>query len=151
METKVKPQKYVAPSSPDGSEVLESSNPENLPMLPPANTIYDQWRQIGAETSTFLAQLPKYIAGFFQASKLPIISVALILTAIVALRVVLAVVDALNDIPLLAPTFELIGISYITWLIFRYLLKAETRQELADKIQRLKDQTVGENPSDVLS
>lgn len=149
METKVKPQEYVAPSSPDG-KALEGLEAEN-PLLPTANTTSSQWRQIGAEISSFLAQLPRHIARFFQAYKLPIISVALILAVIVALRVVLAVIDTLNGVPLLAPTFELIGISYVTWLIFRYLLKAANRQELADKIQNFKEQILGENPSETMS
>ncbi len=98
METKVQPQEYVAPSSPDG-KALEGLEAENLPMLLTANTTSSQWRQIGAETSSFLAQLPRYIARFFQAYKLSIISVALILAVIVALRVVLAVIDTLNGVP----------------------------------------------------
>jgi hypothetical protein len=44
-------------------------------------------------------QLPRHIARFFQAYQLPIISVALILAVIVALRVVLAVIDTLNGVP----------------------------------------------------
>jgi threonine/homoserine/homoserine lactone efflux protein len=96
-------------------------------------------------------QLPRHIARFFQAYQLPIISVTLILVVIVALRVVLAVIDTLIGVPLLTPTFELIGISYLTWLIFRYLLKAANRRELADKIQDFKEQILGKNPSETMS
>jgi hypothetical protein len=55
--------------------------------------------------------------------------------AFVSLRVVLAVMDALNEVPLLKPTFQLIGIGYSTWFISRYLLKPSTRQELSQKWQ----------------
>uniref|UniRef100_A0ACD5GQJ7 CAAD domain-containing protein n=1 Tax=Desertifilum tharense IPPAS B-1220 TaxID=1781255 RepID=A0ACD5GQJ7_9CYAN len=53
------------------------------------------------------------------------------------------VVDAINDIPLLAPFFELVGIGYSAWFVYRYLRLASTRQELANKIQGLKDDVVG--------
>ncbi|WP_243903127.1 CAAD domain-containing protein, partial [Aetokthonos hydrillicola] len=48
------------------------------------------------------------------------------------------------DIPLVAPTFELIGIGYSVWFVYRYLLKASTRQELTDEIAGLKTQVVGD-------
>ena len=58
-------------------------------------------------------------------------------------KVVLAVIDALNDIPLLAPTFELVGIAYSAWFVNRYLLQASHRQELAQEIEKLKGKVVG--------
>ena len=60
----------------------------------------------------------------------------------------MAVLDALNDIPLVAPTFELIGIGYSVWFVYRYLLKASTRQELTGEISTLKSQVMGRNVSD---
>jgi hypothetical protein len=61
----------------------------------------------------------------------------------VTLRVLLALIDAINDIPLLSPIFEVIGISYSTWFIFRYLVKSSTRQELLTEISSLKNQFFG--------
>ncbi len=143
METKIKPQISVTPSSAEEDTMLESTETENLPMLPPANETNNQWQQIGTKVSTFLEQLPKYLGSFFNEYKQLLVNVALIFAAVITLRVVLAIVDTLNRIPLIAPTFELIGVSYVTWLTFRYLLKAETRQELAARIQALKEQIVG--------
>jgi CAAD domains of cyanobacterial aminoacyl-tRNA synthetase len=91
-----------------------------------------------------LEKLPEYLGSFFQDYKQPLTTVALILTAIVTAKIVLAVLGAINDIPLLSALFELVGIGYASWFIFRYLLKASTRQELADEIQFLKNQFVGE-------
>jgi hypothetical protein len=65
------------------------------------------------------------------------------LAAIISLKIVLAVLDVMDDIPLLLPSFELIGIAYATWATFRYLLKASTRQELITKIRLLKEQFLG--------
>ncbi|MEH2392024.1 MAG: CAAD domain-containing protein [Nostoc sp.] len=127
-----------------GTLALEGVDTANLPKLPPAVEPESQLQQISRQVSEFLEQLPEYLNSFFQDYKQPLITVALILAAIVTAKIVLAVLDAINGTPLLSPLFELIGISYATWFIFRYLLKASTRQELADEIQSLKSQFVGE-------
>ncbi len=83
----------------------------------------------------FLTHFFDYLGSFFNTYKQSIISLGLILAAIVTLRVVLAVIDALNDIPLLESTFKLIGIGYSTWFVYRYLLKTQTRQEFFNYLQ----------------
>lgn len=92
-----------------------------------------QW--IFSQILAFLANIFDYIGSFFNTYKQAITSLALILAAIVALRVVLAVMDALNGVPLVAPTFKLIGIGYSIWFVNRYLLQTSSRQELSQKIQ----------------
>lgn len=71
-----------------------------------------------------------------------IISITLIIGAALALKVMLAIMDALNDIPVLAPTFKLIGFSYSIWFISRYLLKSLNRQKLIEEIQALLNKQV---------
>ena len=126
-----------------GTLALEGVDTANLPKLPPAAEPESQLQQISRQVSEFLEQLPKYLNSFFQDYKQPLITVALILAAIVTVKIVLAVLNAINGTPLLSPLFELVGISYATWFIFRYFLKASTRQELADEIQSLKSQFLG--------
>jgi hypothetical protein len=48
-----------------------------------------------------------------------------------------------NEIPLLAPTFELVGIGYASWFVYRYLLQASTRKELTDEIDSFKTEIFG--------
>lgn len=143
METKVKSEIYVAPSTQEG--ITSETALTETQMLPPARETNAQLQQISNSISAFLQQLPTLASRFFEAYKLPIISIGLILAAIVTLRVIFAAIDALNDLPLLSPFFELVGISYAAWFINRYLLKAETRQELAAKIQSLKQEIFGES------
>ena len=140
MESKTPQQEYAAPTT---SEAIAAPEPAPLAKLPPASAPNQQWQRIGEQVSDFLAQLPDYIGQFFNTYKQPLISVGLILAAIITVKVVLAVLDALNDIPLLTPTFELIGIGYSVWFVNRYLLKSSNRQELASEIEGLKKQVVG--------
>ncbi|MEH2351001.1 MAG: CAAD domain-containing protein [Nostoc sp.] len=111
-------------------------------LQPPAQS-QDEWLKYGEQVSTFLATLPDYLGSFFNQYKQPLVTVGLIVGSIVGVKVLLAILDALNDIPLVAPTFELIGIGYSAWFVYRYLLKASTRKELTSEITTLKSQVVG--------
>ncbi|MEH1766110.1 CAAD domain-containing protein [Nostoc sp.] len=144
MATEQQQRESINASFSPGTLALEGTDTANLPKLPPAREPESQWQQISRQITQFLEQLPQYLSSFFQNYKQPLITVALILAAIVTAKVVLAVLDAINDIPLLSPLFELVGIGYATWFISRYLLKASTRQELSHEIQFLKNQFVGE-------
>jgi hypothetical protein len=113
-------------------------------LQPPVQS-QEEWQKYGEQISGFLATLPEYLGSFFNQYKQPLVSVGLIVAAIVSVKVLLAVLDSLNDIPLVAPTFELIGIGYSAWFVYRYLLKASTRKELTSEITTLKSQVVGKN------
>ena len=149
MDSNLQQSEYVNPASPPEMVAIEGSNPQNLPILPPATEPENQLQEFGRQVSEFLAKLPEYIGRFFSDYKGLIINLGLFLAAIVTVKVVLAILDALNDIPLLSPTFELVGISYSTWFTFRYLLKDSTRQELSTDIESLKQQIFGSNGSEM--
>ena len=102
-----------------------------------------EWQEWAQPVAEFLSKLPDYVGGFFQSYQQPLITLALILSGVITVKVTLAVLDALNDIPLLSPVFELVGIGYTAWFIYRYLLKVETRKELGSEFQALKGQVVG--------
>ena len=134
-------------------EIMETQSPEvtmqeinsqtgTITKIQPTQS-QDQWVEYGEKVSSFLATLPEYIGTIFNKYKQPLVVFGLIVASIVALRVVLAILDALNDIPLVSPTFELIGIGYSAWFVYRYLLKASSRQELTSEITTLKSQVVG--------
>lgn len=116
--------------------------------IQPSAQSQEEWLKYGEQISSFLAALPEYLGTFYNKYKQPLIFAAVFVAAVVAVKVVLAVLDALNDIPLVAPTFELIGIGYSTWFVYRYLLKASTRKELTNEIQGLRSQVVGQNASE---
>ncbi len=150
MEPELQQQEQINVTSPVGMAALKRSEPGTLAIKASDPEPDDQRQQIGTQVSNFLEHLPIYLGTFFQEYKLPIISFGLLVAAVTTLRIVLAVLDALDDIPLLIPTFELIGIGYTTWFTFRYLLKASTRQELATELGSIKKQILGGNISDSL-
>ncbi|ABA20221.1 conserved hypothetical protein [Trichormus variabilis ATCC 29413] len=144
METEQKQPESLNTEVSQGTIALSSAGQSNLPLLPPATATTPEWQQITNQVTDFLAELPEYLGSFYQQYSRSILTVLLILAALVTLKVVLALLGAINGIPLLAPLFELIGLSYSTWFTFRYLIKSSTRQELTAEIRTLKSQVFGE-------
>jgi hypothetical protein len=143
METNIQ-QPEVADSTANHSiAALEGTQLGTQPLLPPATKPNTQWQQIGTQISELLANLPDNTVRFYREYNQLIISVALLFAAILSLRIILAVLNAINDIPLVYPTFELIGLTFTTWFVFRYLIQASTRQELADQIQSMRNEVSG--------
>ncbi|MEM9276051.1 MAG: CAAD domain-containing protein [Cyanobacteria bacterium P01_F01_bin.143] len=93
----------------------------------------------------FLSKLFDYISEFVSDNEKLLLNLLLFFLAIVAVRVILAVLAAINDFPLLAPLFELIGLGYTSWFVYRYLWKESSRKELKDEIEVLKSQVMGRN------
>ena len=112
-------------------------------ITPPKPSPDQAWQEWVQPVSEFLSKLPDYVGGFFQSYQQPLITLALLLSGVITVKVTLAVLDAINDIPLLAPIFELVGIGYTAWFVYRYLLKVQNRQELASQFESLKGQVVG--------
>ncbi|MEH1820144.1 MAG: CAAD domain-containing protein [Nostoc sp.] len=136
-------QEFTETASKDTTVAEINTQTGTITKLQPPAQPQDEWVKYGEQISTFLATLPEYVGGFFNQYKQPLVTVGLIVGSIVAVKVLLAILDALNDIPLVAPTFELIGIGYSAWFVYRYLLKASTRKELTTEITTLKSQVVG--------
>ncbi len=111
--------------------------------IAPTSSANAQFEEIKEKVVVVLSELPGYVGDFFNSYQKPIITVALILSTLVTLKVLFAVIDSLNDVPLLAPTFELIGMGYTAWFVYRYLLKATTRQELVQEFKAYKEQVTG--------
>ncbi|MEH2184545.1 CAAD domain-containing protein [Nostoc sp.] len=136
-------QEFTETASKDTTVAEINTQTGTITKLQPPAQSQDEWLKYGEQISTFLATLPEYLGSFFNQYKQPLVTIGLIVGSIVGVKVLLAILDALNDIPLVAPTFELIGIGYSAWFVYRYLLKASTRKELTSEITTLKSQVVG--------
>jgi CAAD domains of cyanobacterial aminoacyl-tRNA synthetase len=147
MDSQLQSAEFASPDLGDQPyvESVETSDATSLATIPmdQSRRQTEQLQEFGLQVRLFLAHLPDYIGRFFAANRQPVITVGIIVASIIALKVLLAVLDALNDIPLLAPTLELVGIAYVVWFVNRYLLKASTRQEFSQNVQTWKQDLVG--------
>lgn len=158
METNLQPSEYTDSTSPE-TTVAEAQpykeaqerkvdvtvdQPGALTIKTPSTPSTDQiWQEWVQPVSEFLSKLPDYVGGFFSSYQQPLITLALLLSGVITVKVTLAVLDSINDIPLLAPLFEIVGIGYSAWFVYRYLLKVETRKELSAGIDSLKGEVIG--------
>ncbi|MEN9567974.1 MAG: hypothetical protein RLZZ69_3170 [Cyanobacteriota bacterium] len=107
----------------------------------PADNAVQEYLNVG---SKFLSQIFDYLKEFVDSNQKSLINLLLIFLGIIAVKVTLAIISAINDIPLLAPTFELVGLGYTGWFVYRYLLTNSSRQELGQEFQALKNQVMGQ-------
>lgn len=101
------------------------------------------WERDQAHIADFFNDPSKYIAAFWQEYKPIVYVLGAILAALFALNVVLGIVGFVTGLPLIGGLLELVGIGYSVWFTTHYLLKAETRQELSQKIESLKQDIIG--------
>jgi hypothetical protein len=106
----------------------------------PADKPVQEWIQIGTD---FVAKIYDYIAEFISDNQKVLVNLLLLFLAIIAVRITLAILGAINDIPLLAPMLELIGLGYTGWFVYRYLWKESARQDLIQEFEALKTQVMG--------
>lgn len=106
----------------------------------PADSQIKEYVNIG---TNFLSKIFEYLTEFVNEYQKSLVNLLLIFLGIIAVKVTLAVISAINDIPLLAPTFELVGLGYTAWFVYRYLLTKSSRQELVQEFEALKSQVVG--------
>ncbi len=95
------------------------------------------------QSADILTEVPGYVGQIYSEYKSAINTVGLFLGILVGAKLTLAVLSAVNEIPLLAPTFEMIGIGYTVWFVWRYLLQSSTRNELNSEINGLKSEIFG--------
>ncbi len=151
METEFKEPQKVNTTLQNEMPGFDVTKPQTLAKVPSAKTTANELETIEGKTSQFLAEIPQDFNKFYRAYKTPLVVLTLFLASFVTFRVVLAMLAAVNTFPLLCPVFELIGIGYTSWFVFRYLLKAPTRKELAAEIESFKKQIVGSNTSESLN
>ncbi len=142
MESELKQAEYSksAPTAEPVNPAISTDQAGSLSALSPDN---EQWRQMGAKAAELLSSFPEYFGAFFAEYRKPILYLDVVFGSIVSVKLTLAILGAINDIPLMEPTFELIGLGYSVWFVYRFLLKASNRQELGQEFDKLKSQVVG--------
>ncbi|HHP7232818.1 MAG TPA: CAAD domain-containing protein [Xenococcaceae cyanobacterium] len=121
---------------------LSTESPGAIAKPSPEEKPIQEWLQVARD---FLTKIYDYIGEFISDNEKLLVNLLLLFLAIVAVKVTLAVLAAINDFPLLSPLFELIGLGYTGWFVYRYLWKESSRQELKEEFKALKSQVTGRN------
>lgn len=120
----------------------ETPAPAAIQPSPADKPVAQEWVAVGRD---FLAKMYDYIGEFISDNEKILVNLLLAFLAVIAVRVILAVLTAINDFPLLSPLFELIGLGYTGWFVYRYLWKESNRQELKSEFNALKSQIIGKD------
>lgn len=103
----------------------------------------EQAKEVLGKVASVLGDAPQYVVDTFNEYKRPLTVIGLVFGGLIAIKMMFAILAAINDIPVLAPTMELIGLIYTGWFIYRFLLKANNRSELLTSLGNVKDQITG--------
>ncbi|MDJ0648166.1 MAG: CAAD domain-containing protein [Xenococcaceae cyanobacterium MO_188.B19] len=121
---------------------LSTESPGAISKPSPVDKPVQEWLEIG---TNFLSKIYDYIGEFISDNEKLLVNLLLIFLAVIAVKVTLAILAAINDFPLLSPLFELIGLGYTAWFVYRYLWKESSRQELKEEFKVLQSQVMGRN------
>jgi hypothetical protein len=103
----------------------------------------EQLKAMLGSATDLLANLPDKLGEFLADYRQLLITLGLLFGSIVTFKLTFALLSALNEIPLVQPTLELVGLGYSAWFIYRFVFKAENRAELSDKYSTVKQKVVG--------
>jgi len=100
----------------------------------------------GTAQATFKA-LEGFDLGALEQYRKPLINLGLLFAVIVLARVILAILDTVDDLILISPLLQLIGLSYTAWFGYRNLLTAEQRRQFGDRVAIWWQEVRGEAPA----
>jgi isoleucyl-tRNA synthetase len=117
------------------SEIIEYSAPESS--ASDGQPILDQ-------AADLVANLPEYAGNFVTEYQKALVALGLLASVLITGRVTLAILDTINQIPMLGGLLETIGILFTIWFVFRHLLFAANRKKIALQIDLLIADVLGQ-------
>ncbi|HAC64888.1 MAG TPA: hypothetical protein DCF68_15495 [Cyanothece sp. UBA12306] len=133
------------------SQAQEKTTPKDLStevpgMMTKQTPVSDQpWQEWVEPVVDVLSNASNYLGEWFSTYQQLLTTLGIIALGIVSVKIVVAILGAIDDIPLLAPTLQLVGLGYTAWFVWRYLWKASNRAELLAEFDAIKNQMFGDN------
>ncbi|XHU95854.1 MAG: CAAD domain-containing protein [cyanobacterium endosymbiont of Rhopalodia gibba] len=125
---------------------LQGLDTEVPGILTKQTSMTDQpWQEWLEPIIDLLSNASDYIGQWFNTYKQLLTTIGIVLLAIISVKIIVAVLGAISDVPLLAPVLQLVGLTHAAWFAWRYLWKASNRQELMAEFDALRNQIFGEN------
>jgi CAAD domains of cyanobacterial aminoacyl-tRNA synthetase len=134
----------IATSEVPSSLNVNLTTPGTLQKMPSSQPDNPEWLETVEKGLQVLAVFPDFLGKILGEYRGPLTTVGLILVSGLGIAVADGVLARLNSIPLFAPTFELVGLGFTGWFVVRYLLYANTRQELLTEYRQIKDRIAGD-------
>ncbi len=130
--TIVQPDAEVSQPDPDLNETVADTVVATMPQVEEA--ISETAGQVGETVEKTLSRWD------LAAYKKPALALIFFVALWILARLFGAVIGTFHRLPLFAPLFKLIGIGYTVWFIYKFLLSAEKRRNLAEQIRQFRRQ-----------
>lgn len=95
------------------------------------------------EAKRIFADVTQSTVAFFRENQQLLGTLGWILLALLGIRVLFASLDAIDDLPLMSSFLKIIGLVSVVRFVWRYLVRANDRQELTQKIDQAKAELLG--------
>lgn len=134
-----------------GEVMMETSLGEVFPTIeqplltsaPSTTELTEDLTSFQTEAADFFANTTQSIVAFFRKNRQLLGTLGWILLAFLGIRVLFASLDSIDDVPLMSSFLKLIGLVSVVRFIWRYLVRANDRQELTQKIDHAKAELLG--------
>jgi CAAD domains of cyanobacterial aminoacyl-tRNA synthetase len=104
----------------------------------------DTWQSLQTGNSAeYLDRAQAYVVDFFNTNRQLIVALGVVFLGIISLKLLFAGLNAIDDLPLVAPLLKIIGLFYTVRFVWRYLIREHDRQELRQAIDRVKMEIFG--------
>lgn len=117
------------------------------PLLPAApstdESAEESWKSFQAQATNFFATVTQSTVTFFRENQQLLGTLGWILLSLLGIRVLFASLDAVDDVPLMSSFLKIIGLVSVSRFVWRYLVRASDRQELTQKLSRVKEELLG--------
>lgn len=136
------------PTHPTETHLTQAVEPDTQARIEATKTVADSPNQATPAADwnhTFerLTDLPNQVSKLAGQYSSQLKMVAALIAALVVMRLALAVLEAINGIPLMQPFLELVGLGYLGWFAVQHLLTADSRQELSRTLHGWKTEFLG--------
>ncbi len=119
------------------SEQPSEQLPSNLSTKVRSSTDDNILQQMTATISAFLEHPARYFDNFFADYKKPVLSLSVLLGIGVTYKVLDSMLDAIDELPLLAGLFQLVGLIYTIRFGVKKVATAEKRAQVVADLQQL--------------
>ncbi|MCU0570483.1 MAG: SRPBCC family protein [Oculatellaceae cyanobacterium Prado106] len=116
-----------------------------LPAATGSHSSPEAWMRDRQRISEFFKDPVAYLSEFWHHYRATFVALGYVILAFIAVQFVFTIIGFITSIPLMSPLFELVGIGYTGWFVYRYLLTASDRQQLYQKINAIKKDILGKS------
>jgi CAAD domains of cyanobacterial aminoacyl-tRNA synthetase len=95
------------------------------------------------DSAEYLDRAKAYAVDFFNTYRQLFVALGVVFLGIISLKLLVSALGAIDDIPLISPLLKIIGLGYVVWFVWRYLVREQDRQELLEAIDRTKAEIFG--------